>query len=366
MTLLIKILIIKKVRRNFFLTAQVPVFNIFFVLVTPQQSQPTKKEADRSPQMSTLRHTTSLCWRLMTSCHHPSLRWYWQPQYPSQFLKCEQLPSSRWRTQPQSVDTVNYAQVNPLPSPATSSSSSGELHLYIDSGTSSPSVPALPHSSSQEPQRITEVPQPPPLSTAHTAVLTQQPLQPTDVPYWADEVATAEQSGHSAPEMVVFNWAYSGTIRGARPRSKPLVYQPPVMPTPFTQRPPVPSPRYGPVIQPLRPQQSFPQPPFYDRPTSTDNYFCNDPSLRRRPRATAHEIYPVRSSPIQASQSPARHTTSSPRGPQPSSSRGWPNPFRQLAAFHTGQQELIFDSPNSPILLALIPFRVYMCQRRED
>ena len=43
--------------------------------------------------------------------------------------------------QPQSVDTTNYARMNPLPSPATSSSSSGALHLYIDSDTSSPSVP---------------------------------------------------------------------------------------------------------------------------------------------------------------------------------------------------------------------------------
>ena len=64
----------------------------------------------------------------------------------------------------------------------------------------------------------------------------------------------------------------------------------------------------------------------YDRPTSIDNYPCTDPSPRRRPRATAHEIYPVRSSSIQASQSSAQHGKS-PRGPQPSSSRGRPNPF---------------------------------------
>ena len=52
-----------------------------------------------------------------------------------------------------------------------------------------------------------------------------------------------------------------------------------------------------------------------------------DPSPRRRPRATALEIYPVRSSPIQTSQSPARHTASPSRGPQPSSSRGNRNPL---------------------------------------
>ena len=99
------------------------------------------------------------------------------------------------------------------------------------------------------------------------------------------------------------------------------------MSTPHTQRPHLSSPRYGPTIPPLRPQPSFLQPPIYDRPTLTDNYPCNDPSPRRRPRATAHENYPVRSSTIQASQSPARHTSSPPRGSQPSSSRGRRNPF---------------------------------------
>ena len=74
---------------------------------------------------------------------------------------------------PQSVDTANIARVNPLPSPATSSSSSGELHLYINSETSSPSVPVGPQSSSQELllQETSQVPQPPPLfSTAHTTI----------------------------------------------------------------------------------------------------------------------------------------------------------------------------------------------------
>ena len=102
---------------------------------------------------------------------------------------------------------------------------------------------------------------------------------------------------------------------------------PPVMPTPHTQRPPVPSPRYGPTIPLLRPQQPFPRPPAYDRPISTDRYPCTNPSHRRRPRAANHEIYPVRSLTIQASQSPARHAASPSRGQKPSSSRGRGNPF---------------------------------------
>ena len=99
------------------------------------------------------------------------------------------------------------------------------------------------------------------------------------------------------------------------------------MPTSHNQRPPVPLPQYGPALPPLRPQQSFPQSPPYNQPTSTDNYPRTDPSPRRRPRAIAHDVYPVRSSPIRASQSPARHTASPPRGLQPSSSRGKLNPF---------------------------------------
>ena len=78
---------------------------------------------------------------------------------------------------------------------------------------------------------------------------------------------------------------------------------------------------------PLMPtQQSFVQPP-YDRPTSIDNYPCTDPSPRRRPRATRHEIYLARSPQIQPGQSPARYGQGSSRGSQPSTSRGRVNPF---------------------------------------
>ena len=38
------------------------------------------------------------------------------------------------------------------------------------------------------------------------------------------------------------------------------------MPTPLTQRPPVPSPRYRPASPPLQPQQSFPPPPPTTKP----------------------------------------------------------------------------------------------------
>ena len=80
--------------------------------------------------------------------------------------------------------------------------------------------------------------------------------------------------------------------------------------------------RYGvPTVPPPRPQPSFFQPPPYDRPTSTKNYPCTDASPRGRLRSMAHEIYPVHSTPIQASQSPARFAVSSLHNSQLSSSK---------------------------------------------
>ena len=45
---------------------------------------------------------TLSCWRLIIFCHHSSLRWYWHPQYPSQFARCKHPTSSRWRKLPHS------------------------------------------------------------------------------------------------------------------------------------------------------------------------------------------------------------------------------------------------------------------------
>ena len=318
--LLKMILTIRKSQKSSCSIFQALFFYTLFVLVTPLQSSQLKKEAHRSLQMLTPRHMTSSCWRLRI-LPSPLTPLVLPPPVPEPICEMHTpaiFTMAQSSPQPQSVDTASYARVNPLSSPVIFSSSSGELHLYIDSDTSSPSIAVGPTSSSQELllQGIIQVPQPTPLfSAAHEVVATTQPPpQPTSIPFWADEVATAEQSGRSTPEKVVSNWADSGRIGGPRTRSQALACPPPVMPTPHAKRPPVSSLRHGPTIPALRPQQPFPSP-------------RRQPSPLRRPRATAQEIYPVRFSPIQASQSPVRHTASPSRGPQPSSSRGRGNPF---------------------------------------
>ena len=160
-------------------------------------------------------------------------------------------------------------------------------------------------------------------ATAHTPAPTQ--LHSSS---WANKVA-AEQSRRSTSETVVPNWAYLGGIVGPRTRSQPLVYLPPVVPTPTSQPTNIQSQVHGvPTIPPPRARPAFPQPPPFDRPTSTDIYLCTDPSPRRRPRPTTYEIYPIRLKLMQtSSESPARYTTSSPRGSQPSNSKARVNPF---------------------------------------
>ena len=146
--------------------------------------------------------------------------------------------------QPHSVDVATYSRVNPLPSPATSSSSSGgELPLFIWSDSNSPAaIPPGTINSSQE--------------------LLIKGQQPPQQPSWADEVA-AEQSECSTPETVVQNCSYSGRVRG------PKIRAPETMSVTTRMR----TPRYeSPTVPPRRPLQQVPQPPLYERPTCRDHY----------------------------------------------------------------------------------------------
>ena len=219
-TLLKKILTIRKFQKNFFLIFQALAFNTFFCLINSTAVSTHQEGGSPIP-----RNVDPMAFHLIVLevddiLPSPLTPLVLAPTVPKPV--CEmQTPAFFTMAQPSPhpkfVDTANYARVNPMPSSATSSSSSDELHLYFDSDTSSPSVPVGPQNSSQGLllQRDNQVQQPPRLfSIAHTAVSTPQtPPQPTSCPFWADEVAIAQQSGHSTPETVIPNWTYLGRIR---------------------------------------------------------------------------------------------------------------------------------------------------------
>ena len=269
-TLMEKILIIRKYKKNFFLIFQALESNTLFcfsdsTVVSHHQEKGSPIHPNVDPtayDLIMLEVDDILPSPLTPLVLAPTVpEPVCEMQTPALFTTAQSSP------QPQSVDTANYARVNPLPSPATSSSSSSQSTCRL-SDTSSPSVPVGTHSLSHEPllQGSSQVPQPPSsFSITHTAISTAQPppqqTQQTSISSWADDV---EQSGTSTPETVNPNWAFSDRVRRPRPRSQPLVYPPPIMSTPHPQRPPVISPRYGPTIPPLRLQQSFLQPPNFD------------------------------------------------------------------------------------------------------
>ena len=91
--------------------------------------------------------------------------------------------------QPQSVDAATYSRVNPLPSPITSSSSSGELPLFFGSNTSSPTATVGRISPSQELLLQGQQPVPPPPLSLQKLLL-KPSQQPQHSSFWADEVAT--------------------------------------------------------------------------------------------------------------------------------------------------------------------------------
>ena len=209
------------------------------------------------------------------------------------------------------------------------------------------------------------MPQPPQLlSTLHTAVsAAQAPPQPTSISSWAEQVATADQSGRSTPETVVPNWAYSGRIHGSRPRSQPLVYPQPVMPTPHIKRPLVPSPRFGSTIVLLRPQQPFPQPPPTIDPSRQTTTRVLTPYLGgvHEPQHTKynqfvlqqyrlHSRLPVTQRALHEAHS--RHLLA-----------GDQTLLHQHTESHTGHRDQISDFTSLQTLSASIPYKVYMCQR---
>ena len=101
-------------------------------------------------------------------------------QTPALFTMAQSSP------QPQSVDTVTYARVKPLPSPGTISTS-GELRRYIDSDGRSPSLNPGPTGSSQE-LLLRGSQQPPPItSVAPPYTATVPHLSQSHLPSWRTE-----------------------------------------------------------------------------------------------------------------------------------------------------------------------------------
>ena len=235
---------------------------------------------------------------------HPVPESVCEMQTPALFTMVQTSP------EPQTLDTANYKRVNPLPSPATPSSSSSELHLYFESDTSSASV--LVGSRARLKSFFFQGDQPAPQpaniiqpTSYFPSSVPQPPTQPPQSSSWADEVANAEQSGQSLLETVVPNWAYRWCIchQYCLPHSTNL--------------------------QGFHQTDMDPQIHHYDlswdslNRLRTINQHPRTTTRVRTPlhRAPVHEIYPVRTSPIQASQSQARHSAGPSRGPEPSSSQ---------------------------------------------
>ena len=152
-TLLKMFLIIRKFQKNSSLIFQVLISNTPFcfndstaVPTTQEGSSPIPSNVDPTAYDIIMLEVKELLPSPLTSLvlPPPVSETVYEMQTPALFTMAQFSP------QPQPVDTENFASVNPLPSPATSSWSSGELHLYINSDTSSPSIATGPTSSSQE------------------------------------------------------------------------------------------------------------------------------------------------------------------------------------------------------------------------
>ena len=106
--------------------------------------------------------------------------------------------------QPKPVDTINYARVNQLPLPATSSSSSDQLQLISRVMRAHPRF-LSDHQARHKSCSFKEINN----CSSHLRSLQQKQTRQSSIhihhPSRADEVAIAEQSGRNAPETVVPN-----------------------------------------------------------------------------------------------------------------------------------------------------------------
>ena len=142
---------------------------------------------------------TSLRWMSTTYCLHRLHPWYCLLQSPNLHARCKRWPSLGWRCLP-------TATVCGL-SNSSAVESNAFTHPYIESDKSPSSVPVGPSSSSKELllQGDQPVPHPPHFFQSKIqspSSVPQPPIQPPHSSSWVD-VAAAEQSDHSTPEIVV-------------------------------------------------------------------------------------------------------------------------------------------------------------------
>ena len=136
------------------------------------------------------------------------------------------------------------------------------------------------------------------------------------------------------------------------------------MQTPHTQRPRVPSPRYGQAIPPLRPQQSFPQPPPYERPTSytTNNYrvLTPHPGSGHEPQHTKYTQFVLHQYRLHSHLLVTQRALHDAHSPHPLVQKEIP--LRRHKASPTGHRDQISDSTSSRTLLELTLSKEFMCQ----
>ena len=210
--------------------------------------------------MSTLRHTTSSCWRLRTSCPRYSPHWCCLTLFQNQYARCKHQPSSRWPN-PRNSHSLLTQQIMrglthclhppphiPLQVNCTPISKVTGVHPRFLLGHQAhhkscsfrettrchshlryleqPRTQRFPHHNHNPSLRLS------PLGLMKSLQPSSQNVQ---------RLKRSFKTVHTLEEFV----------------NTPL----PVMLTTSAQRPHVPLPRYRPTILPLRPQPSFPQPP---------------------------------------------------------------------------------------------------------
>ena len=231
--------------------------------------------ARRFLRLPSRRSMTSSCLTSTTFSPRRWHHWYCFLHYQSLFVNCKHQPPSRW-LKPLHSHSLWMRQhtrglthfLHPSPPPHL------QENCHCSSGANVHRAQhKLSECYSRADQFITRTSLTGPTSCA-TATIIASKIFATATATTSIQILLSRRgcngtSGHSIPDKVVLNWAYSGRMRGPHPRSRPLTYPPPVMPTPASLPIGIYHSRFGvPKVLPPRVQPFFSQPPPYDRPIS--------------------------------------------------------------------------------------------------